>query len=179
MDWIQTHSGKAFYPFQPRPEDIDIEDIAHALAHQCRFGGHVSKFYSVAQHCVLLARVLQAQGFDRMTIFAGLMHDATEAYLVDLPRPVKNMLPSYRDAENRLAAAIAEKFGLPPVEPAIVKEYDTRILRNEAEVLLGEAVDGWWDHIVPLPIQRIEPWEPRTAKAFFRDWFKWCAEEYE
>ena len=119
MDWIQTHSGKAFYPFAPRPDDIDIEDIAHALAHQCRFGGHVSKFYSVAQHCVLIARVLHAQGFDKRTILAGLLHDATEAYLVDLPSPVKNMLPGYRDAENRLAAVIAEKFDLPPVEPEL------------------------------------------------------------
>ena len=179
MSFIQTHTGKAFYPFQPRPEDIDIEDIAHALAHQCRYGGHTVKFYSVAQHCVLITRALHAAGFDRLTIFAGLMHDATEAYLVDLPSPVKNMLPGYRDAEVRLGAVIAEKFGLPPVEPKIVKEYDTRILRNEAEVLLGDAVDGWWNHIDRLPIPPIEAWEPRVAKAFFRDWFKWCAEEYE
>ena len=170
MNWIQTYTGRAVYPFAPHPKDIDIEDIAHALAHQCRYAGHVRKFYSVAQHCVLIARALKAASYDRRTIAAGLMHDATEAYLVDLPRPVKNMLPGYKDAEVRLAAVIAEKFGLPPVEPAVVKEYDMRILRNEAEALLGDAVGGWWHAIEPLPIPTVVPWEPPAAKKAFLGW---------
>jgi hypothetical protein len=173
MNWIQTHTGRAFYPFAPRLEDIDIEDIAHALSMQCRYAGHVKRFYSVAEHCIHIAEALLRDGQPRHVVAAGLMHDATEAYLVDLPRPVKNMLPGYKDAEVRLAAVIAEKFRLPPVEPPIVKEYDTRILRNEAEALLGPAVDGWWDEIEPLEGLVIhETMKPEWAKFYFLSWFR-------
>jgi hypothetical protein len=173
MDWIQTYTGKKFYPFAPRPEDIDIADIAHALSMQCRYAGHTDRFYSVAEHCIHIAEALLRAGQPRHVIAAGLMHDATEAYMVDLPRPVKNGLPGYKDAEVRLAAVIAEKFRLPPVEPPIVKEYDTRILRNEAEALLGPAVDGWWDEIEPLEGLVIhETMNPSWAKFYFLTWFR-------
>jgi hypothetical protein len=173
MDWIQTRTGKKFYPFAPRPEDIDIEDIAHALSMLCRYAGHTSQFYSVAEHSVHVAEALVLAGQPKHVVAAGLMHDATEAYLVDLPRPVKNGLPGYKDAEVRLAAVIAEKFGLPPVAPPIVKEFDTRILRNEAEALLGPGVDGWWESLERLEgVTIYEAMPPVWAKFQFMNWFR-------
>jgi hypothetical protein len=172
MDWIQTYTGRKFYPFAPRPEDIDIRDIAHALSMQCRYAGHTRQFYSVAEHCVLIADALRRVGQPDKIVAAGLMHDATEAYLVDLPRPVKNCLPGYKDAEVRLAAVIAETFNLPPVEPPIVKEFDTRILRNEAEALLGPAVDCWWHDIEPLPGVTFDvTLDPDQARFYFINYF--------
>src|SRR4051812_6540197 len=83
-DWMQTISGKAFFPLDPRPADVDIQDIAHALAFQCRFGGHVKEFYSVAEHSVRVSLICAHEDAKW-----GLLHDATEAYLSDIVRPVK------------------------------------------------------------------------------------------
>src|SRR5579885_2784587 len=85
-DWIQTYCGVAFYPLDPRPEEILIEDIAHALSMLCRFTGHVKRFYSVAQHCVYVSHRC-----DPKDALWGLLHDAAEAYLNDISRPVKSL----------------------------------------------------------------------------------------
>lgn len=175
MNWIQTFSGKKFHPLDPNPSDIDIEDIAHALSNLCRFGGHCRRFYSVAQHSCLVGRALREAVGDAEGAW-GLMHDATEAYLVDLPRPIKDQMPEYKAAENRLMAAIAMRFGLDPVDPKIVKEYDTRILRNEAEVLLGGGENAWWRDIEPLPDVFFTPMDPQAAKReFLRLFAAWVA----
>lgn len=104
-DWIQTYSGRAFYPLAPYPQDVCIEDIAHALSQLCRFGGHCRRFYSVAEHSVLLSRVVVPE----FQLWA-LLHDASEAYLVDVPRPIKKQLPAYVEAERRVMAAICARF---------------------------------------------------------------------
>ena len=184
-NWIQTFSGKMFFPLAPRAQDIDIEDIAHALSNLCRFGGHTKAFYSVAQHSCLIAdalsvKYLNAPEAERRAILGwALLHDAAEAYLVDIPRPIKYAegMERYRDWEVRLECAIAERFSLPPVMPAIVKEYDNRILRNEADALLGQRVNGWAQDVVPLPEVFIgTPWRPVVAKReFLRHFSMWVA----
>jgi hypothetical protein len=83
-DWMQTFTGRAFYPLDPRPEDIDPVDIAHALSLICRYGGHSSRFYSVAEHCVLMSHAVAPEH-----ALWALLHDATEAYLGDMIRPLK------------------------------------------------------------------------------------------
>jgi hypothetical protein len=118
---ITTLSGIRFWPLLPNPGDILVEDIAHALAHQCRFGGHASKFYSVAEHSVHVSELCPVQD-----ALWGLLHDASEAYLIDLPRPLK-LLPEfapYREAERQLQRAVAARFGLPEDQPASVTEAD-------------------------------------------------------
>lgn len=173
MNWIHTFTGKKFYPLDPDPTTIDIEDIAHALSNLCRYGGHVRRFYSVAQHSCLVGGAVP----ERHRAW-GLMHDATEAYLIDLPRPIKNELPDYKLAEKRLSYAIALRFNLPSlVEPKEVKEVDTRILRNEAEALLPGGDSVWWRAIEPLPDVHIgEPWRPAVAKReFLRLFASWVA----
>ena len=132
--FIGTFSGLRFWPLDPNPEKILIADIAHALAHQCRFGGHSSKFYSVAEHSVHVSQLCLPEH-----ALWGLLHDASEAYLVDLPRPLK-LLPefaAYREAERRLQRAVAVRFGLAPEQPARVTAADDTMLWIEAHSLLG------------------------------------------
>jgi hypothetical protein len=104
---IRTYSGKYVNPFNIREEDICIEDIAHALSLLCRFGGHCKKFYSVAEHSLLVSEILMGGEF----AFEGLMHDASEAYLVDMPSPIKELMPQYREIEHNLMLVIAKKYG--------------------------------------------------------------------
>jgi len=162
---MQTYTGVAFYPFKPRAEDIRIEDIAHSLSLQCRFGGHCQHFYSVAQHSVLVANLLPNH-----LALTGLLHDATEAYLVDLPRPVKQGIPQYREVEERLASVIAARFyrfgrSIMFDHPAI-KEADNRVLMTEARDLMGMPPKPWTEKGVPLD-HRIHPLSPDNAKSAF------------
>lgn len=133
-DWIQTFTGVEFYPLDPRPEDIKLADIAHALSMQCRYSGHVQQFYSVAEHSVRVAELCPSQ--DQMW---GLMHDAAEAYLVDLPRPIKRhsgIGDLYRAAESALMEVICRRFGLPILQPTSVEEADKAMLWVESQALL-------------------------------------------
>lgn len=160
-DWLQTYTGRAFYPFDPRPDDIDPTDIAHALSLLCRYAGHVARMYSVAEHCVLVSHAVPAEH-----ALWGLLHDATEAYLVDLPRPVKRALPEYVAAERTVMDAICFRFGLEPSEPPAVKEADTRILCDERAELMGPSPLPWKavENVQPLGCP-IEGWEPKRAEA--------------
>ena len=159
-DWIQTASGRKFYPLAPRPEDVSIDDIAHALANLCRFAGHTRQFYSVAQHCVIgswfCARPLDF-----------LLHDASEAYLCDLSRPVKHHadLARYRDAEQRLQSVICQAFGLAWPPPECVKHMDDVMCQTERRDLMPDRPE-WTLRVKPLDY-RIMPWEPSFAKEMF------------
>ena len=111
--YIQTVSGRWVNPFEPDPAQLDASDIARALANQCRFGGHSRVFYSVAQHSVIVSRVVEERGGDVEDVFAALMHDASEAYLGDMPHPIKHRSPlgaAFREAEAGLEATIRERF---------------------------------------------------------------------
>lgn len=137
-DWIQVISGNPFWPLDPRPHEIELNDIAWALGMQCRYAGHVKSFYSVAEHSVLVSQAVPPEH-----AMWGLLHDATEAYLVDLPRPIKRCVPEYARAEDRLAECIAERFGLCWPMPAAVKQADTEILHVERVALLAPSVLPW------------------------------------
>ena len=108
-DYITTYTGIRFYPAQPDAEGICIEDIAHALSFLCRGNGHVSKFWSVAQHCILCAREAAAREWPDRLVLACLLHDASECYLSDVPRPFKKEMPTYREHEARLLNMIYER----------------------------------------------------------------------
>src|SRR3954454_351254 len=106
-DWMQTYSGRRFYPMNPRPSEIDPVDIAHALSLLCRYGGHVDRFYSVAEHCVLMSQAVAPEN-----ALAALLHDATEAYVCDVPRPLKRQLPGYAAIEAMVWLAIVARFDI-------------------------------------------------------------------
>lgn len=136
-DWILTYTRKRFWPLDAKPEHVDIRDIAHALSNLCRYAGHTRHFYSVAQHSVHVSEVLQARGFGVDVQLAGLLHDATEAYLVDLPSPVKKFLPEYVKAEERLWEVIKQHFGLGNFDD-VIKAADLDVFATEARDLVRE-----------------------------------------
>ena len=164
--WIQTFTGRKFFPLEPDPQDICIEDIAHALALQCRYTGHCSQFYSVAQHSVLVSYVC-----DPCDAFSGLMHDAAEAYLLDMPRPVKRTAfgKRFKDYENVVSLAIAKRFGFPEIEPMSVKRADMVLLVTEARDLMSPLHPDWHyspDKFETLP-EKIKPWSCELAEREF------------
>ena len=166
--FIDTFSGLRFWPLLPNPDDILVEDIAHALAHQCRFGGHASKFYSVAEHSVHVSQLCLSEH-----ALWGLLHDASEAFLVDLPRPLKQLpeFAPYREAERRLQRAVALRFGLPEDQPASVTEADDTMLGIEARSLLGSMpVEVTWEELPPFEIA--DPLLPVEAERLFLSRFK-------
>jgi hypothetical protein len=159
-DWIETYTGKKFRFLNPRPEDVDVRDIAHALALTCRFKGHCTEYYSVAEHSIRMSHLVP----DRLALEA-LLHDAAEAYLCDLPRPVKREMPAYEVAECRVNAAIRKVIGLPGNMPDEIHHWDDVMLKTEARDL-GFA---WWSdmtHVLPLD-EKIVPWDWRKAKHAF------------
>ena len=158
-------SGRWVNPFDPDPAQFDAGDIARALANQCRFGGHSRVFYSVAQHCVIVSRVVEERGGDVEDVFAALMHDASEAYLGDMPHPLKHrseLGAAFRDAEGRLEAAIRDRFEIKPDVPEI-KRVDRALLATERRAFSAEA---WhWpelEDVEPLDLE-LTAWSPDKA----------------
>lgn len=169
-DWAQSFTGRKFWPGDPRPEDVCLEDIAHALAHVCRFGGHVPVAYSVAQHSVLVSHVCPPAH-----ALVGLMHDATEAYLGDVIRPLKTLLPSYALLEERWAKAIGQALGLGDELahlPDAVKDADRCALETERrDVVTQCATSREWRQCVAPVAARIVPLSAAEAKkAFLARW---------
>lgn len=162
-DWIQTHSGRRFNPLNPNPDAIVIQDIAHSLSMQCRFSGHCSSFYSVAQHSVLVSYIC-----DDAHKLWGLLHDASEAYLVDVPRPLKRsgQFQAYLDFEKEMQRAVCKRFALPFEEPHSVKRADTILLATEARDLMSPLHSDWKTLEQPLPF-KIEAWNHHKAKDMF------------
>lgn len=128
---IRTHSGQYVNLLNPDPETILIEDIAHSLSNICRFTGATYKHYSVAQHSVFCSVVINTE-----FAMEGLMHDAAEAYLNDLAKPLKLLLPEYCKIEDNFMQVIAQKFGLVYPFPECVKETDEYALRYEYNLLM-------------------------------------------
>lgn len=165
MSWIQTYTGKAFFPLEDHPGVIDIRDIAHALSMQCRFNGHCRAFYSVAQHSVHVSQVVPPE-------FAlwGLLHDAAEAYLSDMPRPVKQQMPAFSELENKLLETILNQHGLemhPDGMPPEVRLADERLLMTEARDLMEKPPMDWQIPAQPLDDLQIKPLQPADAEALF------------
>ncbi len=140
-DYITTWSKVHFYPLEPREEDIKIGDIAHALSLMTRANGHFPEFYSVGQHCVACAREAEARGYSiRVQLFC-LLHDASEAYLSDITRPVKKNLTAYMEIEQVLQSAIFHKLaGALPDEEEMgqMKDVDDALLYYEFFHYMGE-----------------------------------------
>ncbi|CAJ2945271.1 Uncharacterised protein [Burkholderia pseudomallei] len=169
---ILTASGRYFDFLEPDPDSIVIEDIATALSRICRFTGHTTQFYSVAQHSVLVSYLVPPE-----YALQGLLHDAAEAYLGDVSSPLKQLLPDYKAIEHRVERAILARFGLPfPLHPAI-KEADLQALVTERRDFMAEPMEVYrvtdaiaWEWVegvettaaVPLPI-----FNPAVARMVF------------
>jgi len=177
-DWIMTASGRPFWPLEPRLQDIAIEDIAHHLSNLCRFTGAVRLFYSVAQHSVEVSQAMAPHlltGRHRSLALYGLLHDASEAYLTDVPRPLKHdaHFSYYRVAEARLQRVIYAVFELDPDgEPAELKLVDRRMLRTEQRDLMPPpALDERREDVEPFSFHLNAPWSPAQARRRFLERF--------
>jgi hypothetical protein len=173
--WIQTFTGKQFWPLSPNPADVDIVDIAQGLALTNRFSRQAKFPYSVAQHSVLLANSCPAE----MALLA-LMHDAHEAYSPygDVPRPVKSA--HVEAVESLIDRAIAAKFELPwPIKNKAIAALDTRILLDEREHVMTVTDHDWQlpEGLKPLGI-KIEPWPWQVAREKFLKAFDLCSKMY-
>lgn len=166
MDWILTHTGTKFHPLAPDPEAIHIEDIAHSLSLQCRFNGHSHQFYSVAEHSVRLSEIVEPE-----LALWGLLHDAGEAYFSDLPRPIKNQFPRFRELEDKLVAVIMAKYGLQAEMPKSVKEADDIMLITELRDIMPKSPIPIEMNVRPLE-EAIVPWTAERAKQRFLERFE-------
>lgn len=160
--FMQTYTGRKFWSMDPRADEVFIEDIAHSLAMQSRYAGHCVRFYSVAEHCVLMARKLRWEGVE-VALWA-LLHDSSEAYLVDVPRPVKPYLAGYKDAEAKVMAAVCDRYGLPREMPEIVHDADNRIIGDELVNLVPMEWHARYNE--PLGVS-LKYWSPERAKDEF------------
>lgn len=168
-EWMQTFTGRAFWALNPKAEDIHIQDIAHGLSNICRYNGQCANFYSVAEHSVLLYQALPPE-----FRFWGLMHDASEAYICDVPRPYKHALTNYKEIEERIMRVIADKYGMPWPMPDAVKALDSQIIINEKAALFKTEPAPWRIRGESIPKLEIHCWPPSTAKAQFLSAFAEC-----
>lgn len=164
---IQLSGGKVFDLLEPDPEMIDIESIAHSLSQLCRFTGHSSQFYSVAQHCVVVSRLVPAQ-----LALQGLLHDAAEAFIGDVSTPLKQLLPDYKVIEVGIESAVAQRFRFTP--PALagpitdsVKHADKMALATERRDLGLPGNDEYWTGLPEPAAFAIVPLGPVEARMAF------------
>ncbi len=159
--WMQTFTNAKFDPADIENNDFRIEDIAHALSNLCRFGGHCSNFYSVAQHSVIVSHIVPSE-----MAKIGLLHDASEAYMVDMPRPLKALLPEYKSLENKIQAALAKQYKIKFPFPKEIHQADIAALALEYKCLFSK---NFWDPgVTPAdPALLQETWNPNTSKYYF------------
>jgi hypothetical protein len=166
--WIQTVSGRKFPLLEIDPEAINIEDIAHALSMLCRFNAQCLKFYSVAEHSVHVSYEIAPH-----LALLGLMHDAAEAYLGDVPSPLKGQLRDFKIIEQQLILAIGERFGFAVPgdgedDTRELKRADLQLLIDEKAVIMAPEPEQWPPNAPPVKNpSRVQCWSPETAKAEF------------
>lgn len=175
MSFIITRNGIQFDLAKPSADMVNTADIAHSLSMQCRFNGHTSEFYSVAQHCCLVADLVPAEHQ-----LAALLHDATEAYVGDLVRPLKEGMRDFANGhgdeclydltERKVWLAICQRFDLDPHLPDCVKHADLVALATEKRDLMPEHPEPWpcLEGIEPNA-EPIKPWQPSTAAILYHN----------
>ena len=161
--WILTNSGRHIDLPTPDPEAVEIGDIALGLSRECRFSGQTRSFYSVAQHSILASRIVPEE-----FALEALLHDATEAYLRDLPYPLKRLVPEYVRIEKVLDLVVRSRFGLPEEMSPPVHRADRILLATEKRDLMPDDRIPWpiIEGVEPLP-DRIDPWTPERSMGLF------------
>jgi hypothetical protein len=169
---IKVASGKYVDLLEPDPSTIDIETIAKSLSKICRFGGHCPEFYSVAEHCVLAAVLAQNDGLGKEALRAILLHDAAEAYINDMVKPLKMMMPAYMEVERRFEIAIGVRFGVDFGKwKELIKKYDCIMLKAEKKALWPDDTEQWEGfETVEERYVKFEFLTPTCAEVSFRHW---------
>lgn len=164
--WIQTYTGKIIDFEAPRVDQINITDIAHGLSNVCRFSGQSSEFYSVAQHSLFVMSQVKNE-----FKLQALLHDATEAYMSDVPSPIKHLCPDYKHYELVLWSVIAKKFKISSELDKSVKEADIRMLATERQFVFNDnMLWGPMDDVKPYEL-KIEPWDQKYAEMLYLEAF--------
>ena len=163
---MQTFTGRIYFPADPKPEHLNLLDISHHLSMLCRFTGATREFYSVAEHSVHVSMVVPKEH-----AFTALLHDATEAYIADINRPVKVEMPDYKRIEQANWRALCQRYGLPDIMPDCVKQADTEVLVAEMAKLMPKRKsdnDGgmWFPGVVAAPV-KIRALSPNRARYLF------------
>ncbi|HRR06195.1 MAG TPA: hypothetical protein P5105_02835 [Victivallales bacterium] len=173
--WIETFSGKIFHPFSPSLDSIDIVDIAHSLSMQCRFNGHCKRFYSVAEHSLNTTLYFE-ENYKNASLLSllALLHDASEAYLSDIPRPIKPFIHNYISAERKLTYSIFAKFA--QYQPSksewnMIMKADNAMLYMEALQLTSTKGKNWDLPEKPILNIKINCYTSAYAKKKFLDKF--------
>ncbi len=193
--WIRTYMGHEFNFIDINPEAIDLQDIAHSLSLNCRFTGHLTEFYSVAEHCIWVSNLAYKYALTGVSGVAApvsqreaakiglyaLLHDASETYVTDLNSPAKSLLPEYKALEEKIAAAINKKYGVEfEVKPPQVKYADNTMLVAEAKALLRETdFSNWVKNHYDKGVNYTQvPLTPRQAEAGFLNRFATMMQMY-
>lgn len=160
MNWIFTHTGKHFDLLEPDADMIDPRDISHALAHICRFNGHTREYYSVAQHSCIVAELVPEEHK-----LAALLHDAPEAYLGDMTRPLKQWISAYEHFEDRIWWRVCGRFDIAPELPTSVHKADLIALATERRDLMPPDT-AIWDCLVGIEpmVETIRAWPAVEAR---------------
>lgn len=166
--WILTYTNRQFDVLNPRVEDVDIRDIARALSHACRFAGHVDSFYSVAEHSCYVSALVPPEH-----ALQGLLHDASEAYLNDIPAPIKktDAFAPYRELEAQVQSVIFRAFGVPEEIHPAVHDADYRVVANEARELFTP-IPEWTRSREHFPDLIVQALAPEQARRWFLNRFK-------
>ncbi|MCO6385192.1 hypothetical protein [Oceanicola sp. 502str15] len=159
---IMLASGRRFDLLDPSSSTFGIDDIAHGLANVCRYAGQCRGFYSVAEHSLLVSQTVSRYAFE------ALLHDSAEAFIGDITRPLKKLLPDYREIEERIEDAVAERFGLDRAAKATIKEADLRVLAAEQQQVMALGCADWSSEagILPAPVT-VRGLSPNDARAAF------------
>ena len=160
MNYILTHTGKHFDLLESNADMIDPRDISHALAHLCRFNGHTREFYSVAQHSCIVAELVPEEHK-----LAALLHDAPEAYLGDMTRPLKQWIGSYQYFEDCIWQSVCMRFDIFPELPTCIHQADMIALATERRDLMPTD-PAIWDCLVGIEpmVETIRPWSAAEAR---------------
>ncbi len=163
-DWMATYTGGMFWLLDPRPEEVYIEDIAHAISLICRYNGHIRGFYSVAQHSVLVSEHCNPK-----YALYGLLHDASEAYAGDVISPLKKLLPDYKAIEDRILSAVCKRYGIRESKKMKqeVKHWDKVLLATEVRDLLPYKYVNWKIDVEPLKSSVYPLWTPEYSEQRF------------
>lgn len=160
---ITVYTGGTFEFMSPESSDWTVWDIAHALALTCRFAGHCTEFYSVAQHSVLVSRLVPGE-----LALAALFHDASEAFLGDIPTPLKPLLPDFQALERRVEAAVADRLQVVGPEDAHIRTADRVALATERRDLMPQTAWEWEELSGIQPVAtRVRPIGPNEARSQF------------
>lgn len=177
--YVMTYTGKMFNPFYPDENLICVEDIAHALSMQCRYNGHINKFYSVAEHSIDVALLLRMLGLSPRAQLLGLLHDASEAYLSDIPAPIKQCLHEYKNLEDALGMTIYRKLHPLYGDISVNDFYYVSLVDKEIAILesrkLMRVAD--WNNRETLFDISFHCWESKQAKEMFIRFYSTLLEE--